>query len=406
MTGLILGRTGEFEREVGFTRRVRPVGELITYEGDGHLITFAPTGTGKTSGPVITNALRHPGQLIVLDIKGEIYKATAEARQAMGQPVHVLDLHDDGISGSLNPVELARHCGSEPAAIARSFAAEFIERGAHESDRFWNDWAESLIAGGVAWLMTDCPAEERHIGTLFDIFTCDDVTYKLAQLMDTNKIKNRAAHAAFASFLQLPDRETRPCVAGTVQSHLRLFDSDLTRRLTNTTSFDLCALVRGKPMTLYIIVPPMRLHAYAPLLRLWLSGIIMAITRRKAPPTERTLMLVDEVGNIGRMDALLTAATLLRSWGLTLWTFWQNPSQLSIYGAQANTLVDNAAIVQIFGVKNHRMATDLANLIGGISPDELLKMPARQQILLIDGKLHRSQQVRYYEDKAFSAPVK
>ena len=55
--------------------------------------------TGKTAGPVITNALKHPGQLIVLDIKGEVYAATAQARRDMGQEVHVLDLRDDGHAG-------------------------------------------------------------------------------------------------------------------------------------------------------------------------------------------------------------------------------------------------------------------------------------------------------------------
>jgi hypothetical protein len=38
-------------------------------------------------------------------------------------------------------------------------------------------------------------------------------------------------------------------------------------------------------------------------------------------------------------------------------------------------LVDNAGIIQILGVKNYRMAQDLANVIGGISADELLRMP-------------------------------
>ena len=55
----------------------------------------APTGSGKTSGPVICNALNHRGQLIVLDMKGEVHAATAQARRAMGQQVHVLDLRDD-----------------------------------------------------------------------------------------------------------------------------------------------------------------------------------------------------------------------------------------------------------------------------------------------------------------------
>lgn len=55
--------------------------------------------------------------------------------------------------------------------------------------------------------------------------------------------------------------------------------------------------------------------------------------------------------------------TLLRSWGLTLWTFWQNAAQLQIYGTQANTLADNAGVIQAFGARNLRMAQDLANLL-------------------------------------------
>jgi type IV secretion system protein VirD4 len=150
-----------------------------------------------------------------------------------------------------------------------------------------------------------------------------------------------------------------------------------------------------------IVVPPLRLTAYRPLLRMWLSGLILSLTQRKTPPTQRTLLLCDEVGNLGRIDALLTAATLLRSWDLTLWCFWQNAAQLSIYGPQANTLVDNAGVVQVFGARNHRMAQDIANLIGGVSPDEILKMKPDEQILLIEGKLIRCKQARYYSDKAF-----
>ena len=70
----------------------------------------------------------------------------------------------------------------------------------------------------------------------------------------------------------------------------------------------------------------------------------------------------DEIGNLGRIDALLTAATLLRSWGLTLWTFWQNAAQMQIYGGQANTLVDNAGVIQAFGARNRRMAQDIAQV--------------------------------------------
>ena len=214
---------------------------------------------------------------------------------------------------------------------------------------------------------------------------------------------NRSAKVAFASFLQLSDNQTRPSVLGTAQTHLRLFDSDLVRRLTDTTTIDIDAFIEGKPVSLYIIVPPTRLTAYRPVLRMWLSGLILALTQRKTKPKERTLMLCDEIGNLGRIDALLTAATLLRSWGLTLWTFWQNAAQLQIYGAQANTLVDNAGVIQVFGARNRRMAQDFANLVGGVAPEDIQNLAPDEQMLLIEGKALRCKQVRYYEDRGLSA---
>jgi hypothetical protein len=57
--------------------------------------------------------------------------------------------------------------------------------------------------------------------------------------------------------------------------------------------------------------------------------------------------------------------------------------------------------IQIFGVKNYRMAQDLANVIGGISAAELLHMPVNEHVLLIDSKLQRCKQVRHYEDQIF-----
>src|ERR1700685_1939879 len=172
MSRFILGRSTAASRTVGFAARPRATaGELVTYSGDGHIITFAPTGTGKTSGPVITNALTHPGQLIVLDMKGEVFAATAEARRAMGQEVCVVDLRDGSDSGSLNPLDLAARCGTDPAVTGRSFAAKLIDRGTNEHDRFWNDWAETMIGGAAAWLLADRPPEERRLSRLFDLFT-------------------------------------------------------------------------------------------------------------------------------------------------------------------------------------------------------------------------------------------
>jgi type IV secretion system protein VirD4 len=166
---------------------------------------------------------------------------------------------------------------------------------------------------------------------------------------------------------------------------------------------DIGKLVSGAPMSLYIIVPPTRLTAFRPLLRVWLSCLILAMTQRTSAPEERTLVLCDEAGNLGRIDALLTASSLLRSWGLTLWMLWQNTAQLQTYGMQATTLVDNAGVIQVFGARNLRMAQDLVNMVGGMSAEQIMNLGPDEQVLLIDGKLARCKQARYYNDKLFQA---
>jgi type IV secretion system protein VirD4 len=381
----------------------RGPGQLITYDGDGHLLTFAPTGAGKGVGPVICNALTHPGQLIVIDIKGEVYRATAARRRAMGQDVHLLDLNDGAPTDGLNPIDLARMCGSETATVARSFAGELVERTGNERESFWLEWAETMIAGGVGWLMDDCAPDKANLGTLFDLLTSDDPIFKIASYLDNKTIKSRSAYSAFAAFLNLSERETRPSVLASAQAPLRLFDSELIRRLTERTTIDLEGLVAGKPMSIYITVPPMRLTTYRPLLRCWISGLIFALMQLRAAPPHRTLLLCDELGNLGRIDALLTAFTLLRSSGVTIWGFLQNPSQLDIYGSQARTILDNAGVVQMFNPRNNRMAQDFASMVGGIDSDRIMAMAADEQLLLIEGGApRRARKLRYFADPEFA----
>jgi hypothetical protein len=90
--------------------------------------------------------------------------------------------------------------------------------------------------------MADGPAEDRRLSRLFDLFAGEeDTDFTLAKMLDEKKIQNRVARAAFCSYLQLPEKETRPSVLGTTVTHIRLFDSDLARRVTDTTTIDLDA---------------------------------------------------------------------------------------------------------------------------------------------------------------------
>jgi hypothetical protein len=67
------------------------------------------------------------------------------------------------------------------------------------------------------------------------------------------------------------------------------FSGDLPhhRRLTDTSTIDLDAFIAGEPMSPYIApFRPSDLSVYSPLLRVWLSGLILAMTQRNTLPKE------------------------------------------------------------------------------------------------------------------------
>lgn len=388
MTGFIMGRS---KRD----------GELIRYAGDGPIISIASTGAGKSAGPVICNALTHPGQLICLDVKGKVYEATAERRRQMGQEVYKIDLRDTYDSDALNPLDLARRTGSDIAAIARGLAAEMVERTGKEHDRYWIDNAETVLTGGLAYIWEKSPKSEQTLGHLFSLYSSDDVIYNLAKFLDEFKDLNRCTHAAWASLLALPDT-TRACVLSSALEQIRLFDSSAINRCIGPTSFDLDGLLAGDPISIYIVVPPYRITALRPLLRLMVSSLLNFLFMRDSAPAHRTLMLVDEAYQLGRLDALLIASTLGREYGITLHTIWQNAAQLEIYDSQARTIIDNAGALQCFGLRNMRMANEVAALIGGFSGENLMAMERDEMLLSREGSHPEIvKQVRYYQETMF-----
>ena len=188
---------------------------------------------------------------------------------------------------------------------------------------------------------------------------------------------------------------------GTAQSNLRLFDSELVRRLTSTTTIDLDALMQGDDVSLYITVPPARLEAFRPILRTWLSGLMFGFMQRKRAPRHPTLVLIDEMGNLGRIGALVTSFTLARSAGVKLWGFLQNPAQLELYDHQARTIIDNAGVIQLFGARNRQMAADFANLVGSDTATVVGLRKDEQMLLIEGGEPVRARRLCYYADPEF-----
>ena len=89
-------------------------------------------------------------------------------------------------------------------------------------------------------------------------------------------------------------------------------------------------------------------------------------------PEYRTLFAIDECAQLADFETLAMVYTMARSYGMRVWTFFQETGQIKTNLPDAwSTVVANCAALQVFGVNNHTMASEVATLLGDFSPDAL-----------------------------------
>jgi type IV secretion system protein VirD4 len=142
-------------------------------------------------------------------------------------------------------------------------------------------------------------------------------------------------------------------------------------------------IITGTPVTVYITVPPAKLNSHRAVLRLWIGSLLMALMRRTPGLyPNATLIMVDETAQLGMLPELETAITLMRGYGLQVWTFWQDLDQIrAAYPRSWRTIINNSNAFQCFGIKNAQSAAEIEALLG--VTDDLTKIgPAYQALKL------------------------
>jgi len=394
------------------------INDVVQYREDGHLITFAPTGAGKGVRVIIPNLLHYTGPVITIDPKGENFAVTAQYRkQVLGQNIYLLDpfevvsattLERIGIErATLNPLDLIAgirgHIEPQLTMLASMLAGDGNNMGL---DDFWTQNAQNLIAGVVG--ATIAQAKEKNESAAFqkfmDYLYADDVVYNLAVLLDTSPyIKDTFSYKAIAAFLQRADKE-RSGILSTAHSFLTPFISTELNKYLNTSSISPKMITDQDDYTIYIVVPPSKLISHAILLRLWVATLLNAIMERERKPLKRTLFLLDECAQLGRLDALRKAITLLRGYGLQVWMFFQDFSQLkSLYTTECPTIINNCGVFQTFGVTRNFAAEPIIKIIGKYKPLDLVQLNKTQQVLSLSNKETKIMRLmNYLEDGAFA----
>lgn len=360
----------------------------VLYEGEGHLITVAPTGAGKGIGCIIPALLRHPGSVIVIDPKGENAAITARRRREMGQQVFVLDPMGvtEQESSRLNPLDLLEADSPSLVDDAAALAQLLVPLRRAARDDFWIGRAQQLIIGVLIHVVSDLPAELRHMGTVRELVN-------LAAGAGGEALANRLAYSrhpearAVLATLGIGANETVGGFVSFAQEALDFLRGPLLRAAMESSTLSLEDVTLGRPLAIYLVLPPHMMESHARVLRLWIGALMTAIMRRRARPARSTLFVLDEAAQLGPLPQLRQAVTLLRGYGLQTWSFWQDASQLRhLYPEDWQTMVNNCRVVQMFGANTMLAAEGMAALVGHGDGRAVLALSDAEMLLQMAGE--------------------
>jgi type IV secretion system protein VirD4 len=343
-----------------------------------HVLSIAPTRSGKGVSLIVPNLLTYLGSVLVIDPKGENAWITAARRRGLGQKTYILDPWNEvnNIYGSKagSGMEERSIASFNPLSILKPGADDFVENLAYLADAliisqstkdpFWDDSARELCAGLMAYVVESPafapgaslglmrkllmrPNEElqRTIKTAIGLGSDSVAALKLGQF------ENQEKTTSIASVIQAARTQTA-------------FLDFLPSTVNSDFSFnELC----GGNASIYLVLPLDKLQTQARWLRMMVSIAIRAVTSKgsQSPLGLPVLFMLDEFGTIGKLNMVAQAYGLSAGRGMIMWTFSQDLNQLKRdYPEEWETFIGNSQAVTCFNVLDNFTADYVSKMLG------------------------------------------
>ena len=426
--GVLLGRWG---------------GAYLRHHGPEHVLCFAPTRSGKGVGLVVPTLLTWPGSAIVHDIKGENWGLTAGWRAQFGR---VLLFDPTNInSTAYNPLLEVRR-GEWEVRDVQNIADVLVDpEGALEKRNHWEKTSHSLLVGTILHVLYAEPDKTLAGVANFLSDPKRPIEKTLRAMMNTPHLGKKGVHPVVASaareLLNKSENE-RSGVLSTAMSFLGLYRDPVVAAVTRRCDWRIRDLIEaGRPVTLYLVVPPSDISRTKPLVRLILNQIGRRLTEELEPKRQRQrlLLMLDEFPALGRLDFFESALAFMAGYGLKSFLIAQSLNQIEKAYGQNNSILDNCHVRVSFATNDERTAKRVSDALGmatelramknyagsRLSPwlghlmisrqetarplltsGEIMQLPPEDEIVMVSGcPPIRAKKARYYEDPELAARI-
>lgn len=317
----------------------------LRHAGPEHVLTYAPTRSGKGVGLVIPTLLSWKHSTIVADLKGELWALTAGWRKKhAGQTVMRFEPASSRGSVRWNPLDEIRVGTDNEVADVQNLATLIVDPDGKGLESHWQKTSQALFVGvilhaiykakngGPAATMSEVDGlltdPTRPIKGLWE----EMMSYGHLPGGKNHTVVGRAAR----DMMDRPDEEAGS-VLSTAKSYIELYRDPVVAANTSTSDFSIRDLMNhDTPVSLYIITQPTDKNRLRPLVRIMLNMMVRVLApkqefengRAKANYKHRMLFMIDEFPSLGKLEIIQESLAFAAGYGLKFYLICQDINQL------------------------------------------------------------------------------
>lgn len=325
-------------------------GLLLRNDGDQHVMLIGSPGQGKSRGFVIPSMMSFEGSQIVLDMSGELYNETSGYLKAKGFETFLLAPGSKFTDG-YNPLDLISQDPHQRITDLQKLTQMLLpERLRSDSSDFWEESARILLTAMLGFVL-ECPDSRKSLSELYRILnSMSDERKAIVQLLENYETvlsdQTRMQLTKFAG----RHEKLGEGIAAEIVAKLNFLQNPLVEALTSITTIPIDRIRRRK-MVIYIQADWNAIQIYERLISMFIQQLADKLVQMGPLPNgeHEVMMMLDEFGNGGRIDTVLTLAPLIRKNGVRFVFILQDGAQLErLYQRSGQKILMGASTIKVF----------------------------------------------------------
>ncbi|MFT2112500.1 type IV secretory system conjugative DNA transfer family protein [Marinomonas sp. 2405UD68-3] len=355
----------------------------LRHNGPEHVLTYAPTRSGKGVGLVVPTLLSWPQSSVITDLKGELWALTAGWRQKHAKN-KVLRFEPASSNGGVcwNPLDEIRIATEYEVGDVQNLATLIVDPDGKGMDSHWQKTSYALLVGVILHALYKAKNEGTPASLpVVDAMLADperdtgELWIEMATYGHVDGQNHPAVGSAARDMMDRPEEEGGS-VLSTAKSYLALYRDPVVARNVSKSEFRIKDLMNNDdPVSLYIVTQPNDKARLRPLVRVLTNMIIRLLAdemsfekgRPVAHYKHRLLAMLDEFPSLGKLEILQESLAFVAGYGIKCYLICQDLNQLKSretgYGPD-ETITSNCHVQNAYPPNRIETAEHLSRLTG------------------------------------------